>query len=131
MVAAPAFDQCNCTRQRRAVACADVASQGFDVNVGLLLNHALLYNGRATQATGRRRDQRDVAAAAAAAGFSLRQAQTSTGQSSAPIAMEARIAATGRSKNGRMLPSDLISEVTKACSTMVPITMPSTMAATG
>ncbi len=47
--------------------------------------------------------------------------QTSTGQISAPIAMAARIAAIGRSKNGRMLPSDLISEVTNACSTMVPI----------
>ena len=43
----------------------------------------------------------------------------------------ARIAEIGRSKNGRIEPSDLISEVTKACSTIVPITMPSTMAATG
>ena len=31
------------------------------------------------------------------------------------------MAATGRLKNGQMLPSDLISEVTKLCSTMVPI----------
>src|SRR5882724_9336576 len=47
--------------------------------------------------------------------------QSSTGQIVAPIANAARIAEIGRSKNGRMLPSDLISEVTKACSTMVPI----------
>ena len=42
------------------------------------------------------------------------QTHSPIGQSSAPIVMAARIAAIGRSKNGRMLPSDLISEVTKA-----------------
>jgi hypothetical protein len=41
--------------------------------------------------------------------LSFRHTQTSTGQISAPIAMAARIAAIGRSKNGRTLPSDLIS----------------------
>ena len=41
------------------------------------------------------------------------------GHISAPIANVARIAEIGRSKNGNMLPSDLISEVTNACSTMV------------
>ncbi len=32
----------------------------------------------------------------------------------------ARTAATGRLKNGRMLPSDLMSEVTKLCSPSCP-----------
>ena len=48
-------------------------------------------------------------AAGAAPRLSRRHTQTSTGQISAPIAMAARIAAIGRSKNGNMLPSDLIS----------------------
>ena len=47
------------------------------------------------------------------------------------MVMAASTAATGRLKNGRMLPSDLMSEVTKLCSTIVPMTMPSTIAATG
>ena len=47
------------------------------------------------------------------------------------MVIAASTAETGRSKNGRMLPSDLISEVTKLCSTIVPMTMPSTIAATG
>src|SRR3954452_13029912 len=59
------------------------------------------------------------------------QTQSNTGQINAPVAIEARIAEIGRSKNGRMLPSDLINDVTNACSTMVPITIPSTIAATG
>ena len=49
----------------------------------------------------------------------------------APMVQAARTAATGRLKKGRMLPSDLIRDVTKFCSTIVPMTIPSTMAATG
>ena len=47
------------------------------------------------------------------------------------MVMAASTAAIGRSKKGRRLPSDLISEVTKLCSTMEPMTRPSTSAATG
>src|SRR6185436_1684747 len=72
---------------------------------------------------GRRHQRGVVAVDAAGPGFSRRHSQTSTGHTNAPIAIEARIAEIGRSKNGRMLPSDLISDVTKACSTIVPITM--------
>src|SRR5207245_7714943 len=92
---------------------------------------ALVYNARAMQARGPCAVLQRADAAAGASPLSFRQTQTSIGQISAPIAMAARIAAIGRSKNGNMLPSDLISEVTNACSTIVPITMPSTMAATG
>src|SRR4029077_1706898 len=53
---------------------------------------------------------------------------TPTGQKSAAMVRAARTPPTGRLKNGRMLPSDLMSEVTKACSTMVPMTIPSTIA---
>ena len=49
----------------------------------------------------------------------------------AAIVMAARTTATGRSTKGSRLPSDLISEVTRLCSTIGPITMPSTSAATG
>jgi hypothetical protein len=56
---------------------------------------------------------------------------TPTGHKRAAMVMAARTAATGRLKKGRMLPSDLMSEVTKACSTIVPMTIPSTIAATG
>ena len=49
----------------------------------------------------------------------------------APKVIAASTAATGRSKKGSTSPSDLMSEVTKFCSTIVPMTMPSTMAATG
>ncbi len=57
--------------------------------------------------------------------------QNPIGHSSAPMVNEARIVETGRLKNGQMLPSDLISDVTKLCSTIEPITTPSTSAATG
>ena len=57
--------------------------------------------------------------------------QMKTGQSRAPMVRADRMLETGRSKKGRSEPSDLISEVTKLCSTIVPMTMPSTMAATG
>src|SRR6185312_3816035 len=56
---------------------------------------------------------------------------TTRGHKRAAMVIEASTAATGRLKNGRMLPSDLMSEVTKLCSTIVPMTMPSTIAATG
>jgi hypothetical protein len=56
---------------------------------------------------------------------------TPRGHKRAAMVIEASTAATGRLKNGRMLPSDLMSEVTKLCSTIVPMTMPSTIAATG
>ena len=62
---------------------------------------------------------------------SFRLTHTSSGQANAAKVQAARIAEIGRSKNGRIEPSDLISEVTNACSTIVPMTMPSTMAATG
>jgi hypothetical protein len=61
---------------------------------------------------------------ARSAGASLRRIHTKAGQANAAIVDAASTADTGRSKNGRIEPSDLISEVTKACSTMVPITMP-------
>src|SRR5262245_43910452 len=132
MVGAPALDQGDRPRQRRAASGTQFSGQGPCVGENLLCNHALLYNGRAGQARARARRQRGVAAAdAVARGFSRRRSQTSTGQTDAPMAMDARITATGRSKKGGILPSDLISDVTKACSTIVSITMPSTMAATG
>jgi hypothetical protein len=59
-------------------------------------------------------DQHDVAAGTAAAGPTF--PHTSSGHARAPIAIEARTAATGRSKNGSRLPSDLIGDVRKACS---------------
>src|SRR3954463_8875956 len=62
---------------------------------------------------------------------SFRRTHANAGQAKAAIVQAARTADTGRSKKGRILPSDLISDVTKACSTMVPMTMPSTIAATG
>jgi hypothetical protein len=43
------------------------------------------------------------------AGRTLPHTHTSSGQDSAPIVIEARTAATGRSKNGSRLPSDSIS----------------------
>src|SRR5262245_118563 len=75
-------------------------------------------------------------------GFSLRtmyavgrrsslHVHTPRGHKRAAMVIEASTAATGRLKNGQMLPSDLMSEVTKLCSTIVPMTMPSTIAATG
>src|SRR3954454_11509034 len=75
--------------------------------------------------------QRAEVAEAADSRLNRCQTQSNTGQINAPIAIEARIAEIGRSKHGRMLPSDLINDVTNACSTMVPITIPSTIAATG
>src|SRR5206468_5294914 len=132
VIAAPALDQGDRPRQGGAVAGAEFFGEFPDIGGGILRQgHGLVYNARAMQARGPRAVLQRADAAAGASPLSFRHTQTSTGQTSAPIAMAARIAAIGRSKNGNMLPSDLISEVTNACSTMVPITMPSTMAATG
>src|SRR6185295_1024608 len=132
VIAAATFDQRDRPRQRRAVAGAEFFGEFPDIGGRILRqDHALVYNGRAVQARGPCAALQRADAVAGAPPLIFRHTQTSTGQMSAPIAMAARIAAIGRSKNGNMLPSDLISEVTNACSTMVPMTMPSTMAATG
>src|SRR5206468_1436354 len=48
-----------------------------------------------------------AAAAGCFAGMSFRRTHTKAGQANAAMVQAARIAETGRSKNGRMLPSDL------------------------
>jgi hypothetical protein len=50
------------------------------------------------------------AAAACCAGVNLRLIHTKAGQANAAIVLAARTAETGRFEDGRMLPSDLISE---------------------
>ena len=79
----------------------------------------------------RRGDYFATCAAVDRAGRARRLSQIKSGHTNAPIASVASTAETGRSKNGSRLPSDLMSDVTKLCSNMVPITMPSTVAATG
>ena len=56
---------------------------------------------------------------------------TASGHRSAAKVRKASTAATGRLKNGSRLPSYLINDVTKFCSTIVPMTAPRTRAATG
>ena len=54
MVAAPALDQRDGARQRRAVAGTEVLGDGLDVQRGILRQgHALLYNGEGSEARGR------------------------------------------------------------------------------
>ncbi len=53
VIAAPAFDQRDRARQRRAVAGAEVFGEFLDIEGGILRQgHALVYNGRAVQARG-------------------------------------------------------------------------------